>query len=226
VLLAAGLLEARGRPSLLQLARSLEGRSAAPLAAALGVVVIVLLGLTAAPRPPAQAIAAVVGVSSMGWWLLLIASWQATLGSVYAEIGALTAAFMGGLAAGALLASRWSLPQRRLPQILAAGAALSLLVASQAPLALPALLVPALMTAGGLLTGIAFPGLAELAGRGRARRGAGVAFAADELGAAIAALLVGIVALPWAGLRATAAGLALIELAAIPAVLIALRRSS
>jgi len=165
----------------------------------------------------------VVGLSSMGWWLLLIASWQATLGSVYAEIGALTAAFMGGLAAGSLIASRWPTRAERVPVVLGSGAVLSIMVALELPMQFPAVVVPGLLVAGGLLTGAAFPGLAELAARGQTRRGAGIAFAADEAGAAGAAFVIGIVALPWAGLTATAAGLAVLEIAAIPAVIVAVR---
>lgn len=223
VLLAAGLLEARSRPSILRLSRALEGRPATPLAVAVGILAVGLLALAGTPRPPAGATAAVVGLSSMGWWLLLIASWQATLGSVYAEIGALTAAFMGGLAAGSFVASRWTLRAARVPVVLGAGAALSVSVAAGLPMRFPVVAVPGLLVAGGVLTGAAFPGIADLAARGHARRGAGIAFAADEAGAAIAAFVIGIIALPWAGLTATATGLAVLELAAIPAVVVAVR---
>jgi spermidine synthase len=225
VLLAAGLLEARSRPSLLRLSRYLEARRPIVLAVVVAGAALLLVAFAAARRPPASATAAVIGMCSMGWWLLLIASWQATLGSVYAEVGALTAAFMGGLAGGSAVASRWSRPARHLPVVLAAGATLSIVIASQLPMELPGLLVPTLLVAAGALTGAAFPGIAELAGRGQQRRGAGIAFAADEAGAACAALLVGIVALPWAGLATTAGGLALLSLAAIPAVVVRLRRS-
>ncbi len=224
VLLAAGLLEARSRPSILQLSRTLEGRPPTPLAFGVAILAVGLLALAGTRRPPASATAAVVGLCSMGWWLLLIASWQATLGSVYAEIGALTAAFMGGLAAGSLTASRWSPGAARLPVVLGTGTALSIAVALGVPMRFPVVVVPGLLVAGGFLTGAAFPGLADLAARGQTRRGAGIAFAADEAGAAAAALIIGIVALPWAGLTATAAGLAVIELAAIPAVIVAVRR--
>jgi len=159
----------------------------------------------------------------MGWWLLLIASWQATRGSVYSEIGVLTATFMGGLAAGAATASRWPHPARHLPTILVAGFVMSALVASGIAIVIPLAAVPALLIAGGLLTGLAFPGMAQLAGRGP-RQGAGIAFAADEAGAAVAALLIGILAIPWAGLAATAAGIAVLQLAAIPAVVVGLRK--
>jgi len=226
VLLSAGLLEARARSSLLDLSRIIEGRPATPLTAATGLAAALLLGLAVLRRPPASATSAVVGLCSMGWWLLLIAAWQATLGSVYAEIGALTAAFMGGLAAGAVVASRWSRPARRLPWVLGAGVLLSIVIGTGAPTRLPSLLVPILLLASGSLTGAAFPGLARLAGgeSNLERRGAGVAFAADEAGAAAAALVVGIVALPWAGLAGTALGLGVLGAAAIPAVVVRLRR--
>jgi spermidine synthase len=216
VLLAAGLHEARGRPSLLGMSRELEGRPATPLGVALAAAMAAVLVLSASRRQSATATAAVIGACSMGWWLLLIAAWQSTLGSVYAEIGALNAAFMAGLAAGSLAAARRPRPASRLPLMLLAGCLLSALLAFGAAFHLPALTVPVLLAAGGTLTGAAFAGVAELAGRGDTRRGAGVAFAADEAGAAIAALVVGILALPWAGMTATAVGLALLGLAALP----------
>jgi spermidine synthase len=223
VLLAAGLLEARSRPSILRLSRTLESRPPTPLAVGVGILAVGLLALACTRRPPAGATAAVVGLCSMGWWLLLIAAWQATLGSVYAEIGALTAAFMGGLAAGSLIASRWSTRAERVPVVLGIGAVLSIMVALELPMQFPAVVVPGLLVAGGFLTGAAFPGLADLAARGHTRRGAGIAFAADEAGAAGAAFVIGIIALPWAGLTATAVGLAVLEIAAIPAVIVAVR---
>jgi len=216
VLLAAGLHEARGRPSLLGMSRALESRPATPLGIALLAAVVAVLALSMGRRRSAVTTAAVVGACSMGWWLLLIAAWQSTLGSVYAEVGALNAAFMAGLAAGSLIAARWPRPTARLPLLLASGCSLSALLAAGVAFRLPALTVPLLLAAGGALTGAAFAGVAELAGRGETRRGAGLAFAADEAGAAAAALVVGILALPWAGMTATAVGLCLLGLAALP----------
>ncbi len=224
--LAAALLEARSGRSLLGLSRWLEGRPPTALAVGLAAACLLLLILALLPRPPASATAAVIGLTSMGWWLLLIASWQASRGSVYAEVGALTAVFMAGLGGGALAATRWDRPARRVPLLLGAGIVVSALIASQTPVLHPLLLVPVLLAAGGFLTGAAFPGVADLVGRGRSRQAAGIAFAADEAGAAGAALLVGIVALPWAGMVATAGGLGLLCLAAIPAVLVSLRRGA
>ena len=217
VLLAAGLQEARGRPSLLGVSRALEGRPATPLGIALVAAMVAVLAMSVGRRRQlATATAAVIGACSMGWWLLLIAAWQSTLGSVYAEIGALNAAFMAGLAVGSLAAARRPQPSARLPLVLLAGCLLSALLAAGAAFRLPALTIPILLAAGGTLTGAAFAGVAELAGRGDTRRGAGVAFAADEAGAAVAALAVGILALPWAGMTATAIGLALLGAAALP----------
>ena len=218
VMLAGGLHEARSNPALLGMVLALDRSSGWPLAAALAIAVVVLLAMSFSRRPPVSTTAAAVGFGSMGWWLLLIATWQATRGSVYSEIGALTAIFMAGLAGGAGLACRWSHPARRLPLVLAAGATLSLLIAGGIAIRFPFATVPLLLIAGGALTGAAFPALTALSGRD-IRRGAGIAFAADEVGAAAAALIVGIIAIPWAGLTATALGLAIIELAAIPAVI-------
>jgi spermidine synthase len=223
VMLAGGLHEARSKPALLQLILELEDRGAWPMGIALAIASLALLAMVLSRRPPVVTTAAVVGFGSMGWWLLLIATWQATRGSVYSEIGALTALFMGGLAGAAGLACSWPKPQRHLPLVLAGGVALSLAIASGVAIRLPMVAIPALLIAGGGLTGAAFPGLASLGGRG-GRRSAGIAFAADEAGAAIGALVVGIIAIPWAGLTMTALGLGALLLAAIPAMLATNRR--
>ena len=88
---------------------------------------------------------------------------------------------------------------------------------------LPLVAVPTLLIVGGGLTGSAFPGLAAFSDQGT-RRSAGIAFAADEIGAAAGAVLVGMIAIPWAGITATAVGLAFVSMSTIPAVVIALRR--
>jgi hypothetical protein len=183
----------------------------------LSVAVILLVGNAFRRNPSPIATGAVIGATSMGWWLLLMAAWQSTLGSVFAEVGALNAAFMAGLAAGAVWAARVPGSTRFLPLFLLAGTGVSCTLASSAVYTLPLIWVPALLVAGGVLTGAAFSGVAELAGRGETRRGSGISFAADEAGAAVAALVVGIVALPWAGSAATALGLAVLGLAAVPA---------
>jgi spermidine synthase len=212
VLLAAALHEARGSPPLLAAARALEGGSTVPLLLGLAVVLAVLLVRGMRGASLGVEAAAVVGFASMAWWLLLLAGWQATMGSVYAEVGALSAAFMAGLVGGSAAARRWSSSgPRYLAGVLTAGAGVSLLVAAGAPLAWPrATIVPLLLLAG-LLTGAAFPAVASLAGSGRTRRGAGRGFAADEAGAGLAALTVGLLVLPWAGMSAVGLGIAVLQ---------------
>ena len=90
--------------------------------------------------------------------------------------------------------------------------------------AAPTVLIPSLLVVGGLVTGAAFPGLTRIGSKDR-RRTAGFVFAADEAGAATAAIAVGIIVIPWAGLTATAWGLAALQFAAILSVLMALGRS-
>ena len=89
VLLAAALHEARGAPPILTAARALEGCSPLPLVVCLVLVVTVLLICGARRVSLGISSGAVVGFASMGWWLLLLACWQATMGSVYGEVGAL-----------------------------------------------------------------------------------------------------------------------------------------
>ena len=223
VLAAAAAIEGRGRPGLaVLLGRLLRAPPWLPVAAALAAAASPAV-LSRTGVRMGNAVAATVGFTSMAWWLLLLATWQATVGSVYAEIGALTAAFMAGLVGGATLARRRHDAVRDLPVLLGLGVLLSLLVAAGTPLTFPRLTVPALLVAGGLLTGAAFPGAAALCGSD-IRRGAGRAFAADEAGAACAALAVGLLVLPWAGLAATALATAVLGAGAAAALL--LRRRS
>ncbi len=219
VAFAAGLHEARSRPTLVRVLGGLHGRGpwvlVAILAAAIAGLIAVAAG--AAPRSRAAAAAWVVGATSMGWWLLLLGAWQTTRGSVYAEIGVLTGLFMAGVAAGGWFGLRQHRWVSAIAWIIGGGVLVSLLIATGAPTSAPSLLVPAFLIVGGAMTGAAFGELGTLAGDGSARRGAGIAFAADELGAAAAALIIGTVAIPWVGTTATAVGLALLGLAAIPA---------
>jgi predicted membrane-bound spermidine synthase len=227
VLLAAALHEARGSPPLLAAARALESSSTVPLVVCLALAVAVLLLRGARGGTLGVETAAVVGFASMGWWLVLLASWQATMGSVYAEVGALSAAFMAGLVGGAVLARRRRLMEpASLVCVLAAGVGLSLVIAAGLPLAWPRLaIVPLLVLAGGL-TGAAFPAVAELSGGGETRAGAGRGFAADEVGAGIAALAVGLLILPWAGMAAVCVGIAVVQAGAAAALLLAVRRET
>jgi len=225
VLLAAALHEARGSPPLLAAARALEAGSTVPLLVCLAVVVGVLLARGARGASLGVEAAAVVGFASMAWWLLLLAGWQATMGSVYAEVGALSAAFMAGLVVGSSAARRWSSAgPGYLAGVLMGGAGVSLLIASGAPLAFPRTTIVPLLLLAGLLTGAAFPAVASLAGRGETRRGAGRGFAADEAGAGIAALAVGLLVLPWAGMIAVGVGIAVVQAGTAAAIALSARR--
>jgi hypothetical protein len=203
VLPATALAEGRGgHPPLVRLTRALA--NAPPWTLLLAVIAIVAVQQLS--RSPA-AVAASVGFVSMGWWLTLLAVWQATVGSVYTEVGALTATFMGGTAAGAAAARRGRVSDRWLVWLLAAAAGLSLAVASGAAWRWPRLAVPALLLAGGALTGALFP-LVTARFSGTVRHGAGRAYAGEEAGAATAAVLIGIAVLPWIGIRSAALVLA------------------
>lgn len=215
VLQAVALQEGRGTSALLPLIES-TGR----LAERWGVGAVALLALALVVRGlvgtgPGVAVAAVTGGASMVWWLLLLAVWQQARGSVYAEVGALSAALMAGLVAGAGLSRRWGgVETRSLPWLSLAGALLSAVVMAGLPRLLGGLLVPPLLVVAGGLTGAAFPALATLAGAGESRRGAGRGFATEELGAAVVALTVGVLLLPAVGSAAIAAGMVLLQLAA------------
>jgi spermidine synthase len=222
VLLAAALREARGSPPLLNAARALDRRAPAVLGVALAAAVALLLARGVAGAAFGIESGAVVGFAATGWWVLLLACWQETVGSVYGEVGALSAAFMAGTAVGAFAARRW-LPAGAgtLAGVLGAGAAVSATIAAGLPLAFPRAAVVPLLILGGGLTGVAFPSVSLLAGGGAPRRGAGRGFAADEAGAVVAALLAGLVVLPSAGLAAGALGIAALEVAAAAALFLA-----
>ncbi len=193
-----------------------------------GVVALgcLLVAWTLARGAPAAPLAACVGFCSMGWWVLLLAAWQAAEGSVYAEVGVLSGLFMAGLAAGAGRAGRGGAPLEWLAAALVGGAGVSLAIASGLPLLWPRAVIVPLLVAAGACTGCAFPALATLAGGGDERRGAGRGFAADDAGAALGALCVGLFAFPWLGLRGSGLALAGIMAAALAAVLLQRRRGA
>lgn len=207
MVLAAGLVSGRGLGAATTLARSLLGIDGRLTAGLLALVLAATLAV-ARRRGPGALPAFAIGAASMGWWLILVAAWQAGQGAAFSAIGAFTGLFMGGLAAGAAWASRWRSPQARLPVVLAVGAAASLALAAVVTAGWPAWLTPAGLAACGVITGCAFPGAAAVAGAGRPTSGLARAFAADELGAACGALVVGLAALPAAGSAATAVALA------------------
>ena len=221
---AVALREAKGAPSVLQAAAWWERHGRVALASA-GAAVAALIVLSGSHlRWAGVTSGAAVGFVSMGWWLMLLVAWQATLGSVYAELGALSAAFMAGTVGGCALARGSDRGAARLlPVALLGGVVVSLLLALEVPLRWPrATCVPLLLLAGAC-TGLAFPGVARLAGGRDVAAGAGRGFAADEAGSAAGAFVVGLAALPVVGMRATALGLAAIGAAAAVAAAMAER---
>jgi spermidine synthase len=185
-----------------------------------------LLAAGASPRRRAAAAAshavAVVGAAGMGWWLVLLFSFQTRAGALYGWLGALTATFMLGLAVGATLAPRAAfaegerdaegLPGAVRALRLSLGAAV--LFAATLPWTLPAaarasaggafaalLAHAALLLAAGVVTGGLFPIAAEVrlaAGDGPGEA-AGRLETADHFGAAVAALLGAVLFVPLLG---------------------------
>ena len=218
VLPAAALTEGRGLHILMPLFESLQKTPewAAPSIIIIAALVIVLWSL---PRKKSRSEPAlVIGFTSMTWYLLLLAAWQGTRGAVYSEIGALTALFMAGMVGGSWWSRRWSDPDRSLLFLLPVAAGLSWIIGSGLPSSWSAVPVPLLLTAGGLVTGAAFAGTATLAKGNSDKLGIGRAFAADEAGAAIAALVVGVIGLPLLGTSIVATASAMICLAAVVGV--------
>ena len=211
VLPAAALAEGPTIGILLPLLAKVDAASAG-----IPALVVFLIALSVAvgrfktiPRKTGPALA--IGAASMTWYLLLLASWQAGRGTVYSEIGALTAVFMAGTTTGSFL-SKKRVTRSHLRWVLLLATILSIIVGFTPGRTNP-LTIVTLLAAGGLLTGAAFPGAALLADDER-RTGAGRAFAADEAGAALAALLIGTVGIPWIGIGRLAPLAALLTLAA------------
>jgi spermidine synthase len=221
VLAAAMLAEARGGPPLVRFGLAVERLPAGLLWAVLALGGAALVTRGARGRAIGVHTAMVVGFAGMGWWLLLLAAWQSTVGSVYAQVGALSAAFMAGLVIGASLGRRWTAKARfRLAGVLTVGIGVSLLIVAGAPLDAPRLTVVPLLLLGGFLTGAAFPLVAELSGAGDAACRAGRSFAADEVGAGLGAVAVGLVALPWVGVGATGLAIVAVQAAAVATLLL------
>ena len=166
---------------------------------------------------------AVVGAAGMGWWLVVLFSFQTQSGALYGQLGALAATFMLGLAIGATLAPRAALDEgergrAHLPGALRA-LRLSLGVAALFGATLPWTLAAAarasssgafaalvshaaLLLAAGVVTGGVFPIAVEVrlsAGDGPGEA-AGRLETADHVGAASSALLGAVLFVPLLGI--------------------------
>jgi spermidine synthase len=200
------------------------GRLPAPLLAALVLLPSAAFAGRALATPPplgraALHAAAATGAGGMTLSFLLLLSFQTREGALYGALGALTAAFMLGLAAGAA-------GSHRLGASRAASARtplLATLLASAAAFAGTALLLPALarlsafppavafgahaglLLLTGAATGTLFPVVVRslLSSGESAGKTAALFATADHLGAAFAALLAGVVLVPALGMKAT-----------------------
>lgn len=212
------------------------GRLPAPLLAALVLLpsaAVAARGLAGRPSVRRSALHGVVatGAGSLAVSFLLLLSYQAREGALYGALGALTGAFLLGLAAGAAAARR--LLDVRAPAGRALAAALLLAAAAFGAVALALRLLPSLSAAppsaafaahaallllSGAATGAVFPAASDalLATGADARETAALFEGADHLGAAASALLAGVVLVPALGMTATgllAAALALLAAA-------------
>jgi spermidine synthase len=182
----------------------------------------------------------VTGACGMAWSLLILFSYQTRAGALYGRIGLLVALFMLGLAAGGFALRRGAeLPAGRARDWLPAITAGALLFALAVPSALhalgrpaldrsglPDLLHAALLLAAGLVTGGLFPVAAGvlLAARRDTLQTAGALETADHAGAAVAALVGGVVLIPALGLTGTAWLLAALQAVVLAGALLARHR--
>lgn len=218
VLPAAALTEGRALHVLVPLLEKLQRSPSwmAPVVIIFAVFGIIAWGLPKKITRSEPALA--IGYASMTWYLLLLGAWQGTKGAVYSEIGALTAVFMAGMVTGSLWSRRWTEPGRSLLFLLPVAACLSWLIGSPLTSSHASVMIPLLLASGGLITGAAFAGTALLAKGLSDETGIARAFAADEAGAALAALVVGVIGLPLVGTSTLATACGLICLAAVVGV--------
>jgi spermidine synthase len=162
---------------------------------------------------------AVTGACGMSWSLLILFSYQTRVGTLYGQIGWITAMFMLGLALGGRLMSRTAeaspaTARRRLLAVTAAGTAFAVMVpvalrafagVTVGMTALPSFLHGAVMLCAGGVTGALFPVAAGalLAERRGAPDTAGTLWWADHIGAAVAAPVAAVIFVPALGLHGT-----------------------
>jgi spermidine synthase len=209
-------------------------------------LVVVARRVGAHPPPPRRAAVAashavaVVGTAGMGWWLLLLFSFQTRAGALYGWLGGLAAAFVLGLAIGATLAPRAALGEGERAAATLTGSVRGLRLALGAATAFAAVLpwtLPAaarasagstfaallshgaLLLAAGVVTGGVFPLAAtvRLAAGDGPGEAAGRLETADHVGAAVTALLGAVLFVPRLGTSGSAWLLAALLAAALAA---------
>jgi spermidine synthase len=167
-------------------------------------------------RAAGAAVTALAGFLGMAGWLVLLDLYQVRFGTAYLHVGLLSAAFMGGLAAGGAVGARLyrvdrapGLPRRLLPA-LALLVTLALLGAAWPGMGRVAL--GAALALLGLEAGLAFPLGAALAGAGlepeeRASRAGTFVEAWDHAGAALGGAVACLWWLPVLGVGMALEGL-------------------
>lgn len=224
------------------------GRGSLAIAALLpSLVILTIVGLGGGPERGARSMAlaathavAATGAAAMTWSLLILFSYQTRAGALYGKLGLLVALFMLGLALGGqALSGGADLPAGRAHRrlIIVTGAGLLFALAMPAALRgvglpgldrpwLPEIFHGALLLAAGLVTGALFPVAAGvlIAARRDAGATASILESADHVGAALAALIAGVVFVPALGLAGTAWLVAALQACALLVVLAARAR--
>jgi len=174
-----------------------------------GAVLLVVVGALAFRRSrqaPAFA-AGAAGGAGMALEIVLLLAYQSFAGHLYHALGGMLAGFMIGMAAGASMARKLAPERRALAWACAAGALISVLlmgalaVAARWPQASTSLMLLGVLLAGAS-TGAIYPLTVAAAAR---RHAAARMYAWDLAGAAGAALLVSLLAVPLLGLFSVAA---------------------
>jgi hypothetical protein len=222
-------------PRLSRVASVLSGISVWWASASLALVLLVV-ALTRGPtRRTAVILLATAAVGGFGMVIEVLAllAFQSTCGYLYHALAMLMAAFMAGLAAGAALMSGRRAAGPMSPRVLAAILAAAAVFCLVLPLLLRIVMsspaaagvaIGAVLFVTGCLVGIAFPVAVALYRRDReAPRAAGAVYAADLIGSAGAAIIVGIAAVPLLGIAGTAYATAVCVGAALATVVAFLR---
>jgi spermidine synthase len=167
-----------------------------------GLVVIIRRG-----RPSPGFAVAAVGAAGMALQMVLLIAFQSLCGHLYHALGGLLAAFMAGMAAGALASGRFLDQPKSLARACtgAAAAAVLVLLAIECARWQPGwstAIIVAVAFVVGASTGAVYPVAVHVAGRANAAAGL---YAWDLVGAASAAALSSLVAIPLLGLVPVAA---------------------
>lgn len=231
-----------GSGALLAAPRVLTLPHAALLAAALAAALAAVAarrGSGSGLRVVLMAAVAVAGLTEIGIEIAALLVFQSVYGFVYHRIAAITGAFMAGLALGGWLGGRAALRGAGAGAVLGITAALAAappavgwlagriaaLPPERAPLGVA--LIPIFVVGSALLAGALFPIAGRLLSQsGGAAQSGGRAYGADLLGAAVGALVSGVVLLPVMGLRNTMLVLSLLNAAVAVSLTVALLAST